>query len=236
MGVGCELFYLGLTFSVSLILASLCVWNIWLNQTHHTDMYDISHRIFADLHMEESPLPNYFMLATLVFGIVVLRKWNLIARFIFLQSLFTMLRAITTASTILPNIVSSEYCKDMPETYWDLLGKILVYGTCSDYMFSGHTVTVFLTHLFIHKYKSYWWQQWLSGFLVVLTILSLLILKWHYTVDCIIAIVIVWLSFTVYNHQENDTWYYFPALKKIDESRKSRLDEPRTSRSNFNIE
>lgn len=231
MGVRRELLYLGVTFAFSLLFASLCVWNIWLNQTHHADIYDISHRMFADLHMEASPLPNYFMLATLLFGIWVLWKWHLVARFIFLQSLFTMLRAITTASTILPNIVSTEYCKDMPETYWDLLGKILVYGTCSDYMFSGHTVTVFLTHIFIHKYKSYWWQQWFSGLLVILTILSLLILKWHYTVDCIVAIVIVWLSFTVYNQQENDTWYYFPAIRNIDKSRTSRFE-----RSNFNIE
>ena len=74
----------------------------------------------------------------------------------------------------------------------------MAHGTCSDYMFSGHTVTAMLMYMFVNKYRKSYWTELVAGLLLGATLFSLLLFRWHYTDDIIIAVVLSWFGFQFY--------------------------------------
>ena len=144
-------------------------------------------------------------------------RWKLVAQFVFLQCIITTTRAITISLTILPDIVEYNYCKQRPDNFFQVLSYMIQYGTCGEYMFSGHTATSFLTYLFVAKHSKWKWNKWVVGILTDTVIVFLLLQRWHYTVDCLVAVIIVWLLFTVYkwNEKKYKYWFYFSELEAL---------------------
>ena len=80
------------------------------------------------------------------------------------------LKAIVQLVTIVPAPGGVEYCIDQP--IWTL-------RACADMMFSGHTA---FTYLILYRFKYRWFMVFFMAF-------ELIMGDWHYTSDCIMAIV-----------------------------------------------
>jgi hypothetical protein len=95
------------------------------------------------------------------------------------------LRYIFNLVTILPKQT------DCDDTKFGL--NEVIFGHCYDKIFSGHTASVVLLALLLHKHKGY------SAFLLALGIvvygIVIICLRYHYTIDVLVAIVVTLLVF-----------------------------------------
>jgi hypothetical protein len=203
----------------SWIIATLAVWFAWHNQDKSgTYIYDVFFEILPDLSAVSSSIPNYIGFASMVIALISLENshWGYLCQFLFLNSIILLLRSLTTTVTLLPNIHVYDYCKETPQTFFEVVEKQMEHGTCADYVFSGHTAVVFLMYMFTHRHKFNYAFEVVNGLLVVVMTVTLLLLRWHYTIDVVLAITIVFLVFKYYKDYENcDYWFYFPELKKL---------------------
>ena len=219
MSVCKEITFLFFVIVISWIVATLAVWFTWHNQDiSGTKIYDVFFEILPDLSSESTPIPNYIGFASMLVALISLKEshWGYLCQFLFLNSLVLLLRSLTTTVTLLPNIYVYDYCKETPETFFEVIQKQLEHGTCSDYIFSGHTAVVFLLYMFTHRHAYHYVWELISGLLVGTMAFALLLLRWHYTIDILLAIAIVFLLFKYYKDYEyRDYWFYFPELKKL---------------------
>ena len=134
---------------------------------------------------------------------------------LFLNCTLLIIRGFTTSSTHMPNIRVYYYCKERPDNFFRVLTLMIAHGTCSDYMFSGHTVTSFLLFLFAYTHASTVYAT-ISGLFLCGTIFSLWVFRWHYTSDIIIALTVTWLTYVLYKEHEKDnkTWFYFSSFTR----------------------
>ena len=204
------------TVLLSLTLAILSTWYIWIHQTDSPPLPDILLDILPDLSSIEFPIVNIIVLVQYVLGIISFpgnTRIQYAAQFIFLQCVLTSLRAVTTASTTLPNLHVYAYCKERPDNFFQVLYDMVTHGTCADYMFSGHTATSLLVWLFTYRHATTTWYKWVVGILVDTVIVFLLLQRWHYTMDILVATIITWLLFVFYKRYENTKhWWYFHAF------------------------
>lgn len=216
--LGLELGLLIVFLLVAWVLSTLAAWYAWHYQDTTSDpLYDALFQIFPDLSETTVPYPNYVGFLQMGVAVMALKEhqWGYIAQFLFLNGVLLVVRSLTTTSTLLPNIHVYDYCREVPETYFDVVRMQIEHGTCADYMFSGHTATVFLLYMFTHRHKYSYAFEVVSGLLVGLMMLSLILLRWHYTSDILVAVVFTWLLFKYYkDYEETDMWFYFPELKK----------------------
>ncbi|XP_063817795.1 phosphatidylcholine:ceramide cholinephosphotransferase 1 [Pseudophryne corroboree] len=86
---------------------------------------------------------------------------------------------------------------------------------CGDYLYSGHTVMLTLTYMFIKEYSSrrFWWYHWICWILSVVGIFCILLAHDHYTVDVIIAYYVTSRCFWWYHTMANQ-----PVLKEASAS------------------
>lgn len=224
-----ELLFLLLTILITFFIAILSTWWNWNNQIVGVKLNDVFFRVLPDLSDVETPFPNYLLLIQLFFGIISFHSndmWKYIAQFIFLQSILTAVRAVSVAITTLPNIKVYEHCEKEVSSFFQVMEYMILYGTCGDYMFSGHTATAFLTYMFVHKHGSYYAWEILSGLLLGAQMLTLLLQRWHYSVDILIASIITWLLFRFYKKYEEDWsafWFYFKSFQKRNEHEPKRV-------------
>ncbi len=191
---------------IALTAGILSTWYVWNNQLKNSSpLHDILFDILWDWSHITTPYVNIIVVVQYIIGIIAYPKeirWKIVAQFIFLQCIITFVRSITVSVTLLPNIHIYPYCEVPISTFWEALGNMLTHGTCADYMFSGHTATSFLAWLFVNKYAN----TYASIFVGVCTdvvIVLLILQRWHYTVDIVIAIIIIWLLFVFYEwHQD----------------------------------
>jgi len=213
MGFAQELGLLVLVGLVAGVTAVLATWYTWNNQIVNNPLPDVLFDILPDLSDITIPIPNYIYLAQFIVAILSFqneKKLQLVVQYIFLQSVLTTIRAITVSVTILPNIHLYEYCKKEPGDFFEVFTNIIEHGTCGDYMWSGHTASSFILYMFVHRHKSNYFFELLVGLLFGGMILFLILQRWHYTVDIIIAVIVTWLTFQFYKQFENDTspWYF----------------------------
>jgi hypothetical protein len=204
---------------VSWVLGTFGTWYAWhYGDNHSGPLHDMFLNVLPDVGHVTTPWPNFIGFAQMALALISLEKyhWAYISQFLFLNCVIITLRALTTSVTILPDIYVYDYCNvTSPGSFFDVVSKQLEHGTCSDYMFSGHTAVVVLLFMFVHRHKSQQWFEYVSFALVITMIFTLLVLRWHYTSDIVIAIVIVFLTFKYYkDYETSNYWYYFPELKK----------------------
>ncbi|XP_016420952.1 phosphatidylcholine:ceramide cholinephosphotransferase 2-like [Sinocyclocheilus rhinocerous] len=125
-------------------------------------------------------------------------------RFFFLQGMLYLYRMVTMYITTLP--VPSMHMDCAPKLYGDSHGKIervlqLVSGgglsitgshlMCGDFLYSGHTVMLTLTFLFIQEYspRSLLWRCYhvICWLLSAVGVVCILIAHEHYSVDVVVA-------------------------------------------------
>ncbi|KAM7102085.1 phosphatidylcholine:ceramide cholinephosphotransferase 1 isoform X2 [Ciconia boyciana] len=79
------------------------------------------------------------------------------------------------------------------------------HNMCGDYLYSGHTVILTLTYLFIKEYspRRLWWYHWLCWALSMVGMFCILLAHDHYTVDVVVAYYITTRLFWWYHTMAN---------------------------------
>ncbi|KAM9445720.1 phosphatidylcholine:ceramide cholinephosphotransferase 2 [Clarias gariepinus] len=123
-------------------------------------------------------------------------------RFFFLIGILYLYRIITMYVTTLP--VPSTHMNCAPKLYDDAVGKVhrilqLLSGgglsitgshmMCGDFLYSGHTVMLTLTSLFITEYspRRLWWYHVGCWLLSMVGVVFILVAHEHYSVDVVVA-------------------------------------------------
>lgn len=139
-------------------------------------------------------------------------------RFFFIVGTLYLYRCVTMYITTLP--VPGMHFKCSPKLFGDweaqmrrvmkLIagGGLTITGShsmCGDYLYSGHTVMLTLTYLFIKEYspKRFWWYHWLCWLLCAVGILCILLAHDHYTIDVVVAYFITTRLFWCYHTMAN---------------------------------
>ncbi|XP_056156365.1 phosphatidylcholine:ceramide cholinephosphotransferase 2-like [Lampris incognitus] len=129
-----------------------------------------------------------------------------------------MYRCVTMYITTLP--VPGKHMVCAPKLYNDSTGKIwrilrLISGgglsltgshlMCGDFLYSGHTVMLTLSYLFIKEYSPrwMWWYRWLCWLLSASGVLCILIGHEHYSIDVVIGYFVTTRIFWWYHTMAN---------------------------------
>ncbi|KAL4640091.1 phosphatidylcholine:ceramide cholinephosphotransferase 1 [Arapaima gigas] len=160
---------------------------------------------------------------------VLLKHKSIIGRrFFFIVGTLYLYRCITMYITTLP--VPGMHFKCSPKLFGDWEsqmrrvmkmiagGGLSITGShtmCGDYLYSGHTVMLTLTYLFIKEYspKRFWWYHWICWALSAVGIFCILLAHDHYTVDVVVAYYITTRLFWWYHTMANQQ-----ALKETSQS------------------
>ncbi|XP_041041539.1 phosphatidylcholine:ceramide cholinephosphotransferase 2 [Carcharodon carcharias] len=144
-------------------------------------------------------------------------------RFFFIMGTLYLYRCITMYVTTLP--VPGMHFQCAPKLYGDSQAKLhrilkLISGgglsitgshiMCGDFLYSGHTVMLTITYLFIKEYspRRFWWYSCLCWLLSTAGIVCILIAHEHYSVDVLVAYYITTRLFWWYHTMAN-----IPTLK-----------------------
>ncbi|XP_064173810.1 phosphatidylcholine:ceramide cholinephosphotransferase 1-like [Anguilla rostrata] len=141
-------------------------------------------------------------------------------RFFFIVGTLYLYRCVTMYITTLP--VPGMHFKCSPKLFgdWEAQMRRVVkmiaggglsitgsHSMCGDYLYSGHTVMLTLTYLFIKEYspKRFWLYHWFCWTLSAVGIFCILLAHDHYTVDVVVAYYITtrlfWWYHTLANQQ-----------------------------------
>ncbi|KAM3591067.1 uncharacterized protein V6R79_021654 [Siganus canaliculatus] len=139
-------------------------------------------------------------------------------RCFFLIGTLYMYRCVTMYITTLP--VPGRHMVCAPKLYNDSTGKIwrilgLISGgglsltgshlMCGDFLYSGHTVMLTLSYLFIKEYSPrwMWWYQWICWSLSASGVVCILVAHEHYSIDVVIAYFATTRTFWWYHTMAN---------------------------------
>ncbi|XP_016124875.1 phosphatidylcholine:ceramide cholinephosphotransferase 2 isoform X2 [Sinocyclocheilus grahami] len=175
------------------------------------------------------PLPDKFFdyigrvqwafTVTEVNGMVLVSIWAIIARrYFFLLGTLYMYRCITMYITTLP--VPGMHMVCAPKLQGDSQAKLqrvlqLLSGgglsitgshlLCGDFLYSGHTVILTLTYLFLKEYspRSFWWYHLLCWLTAAVGAMCILVAHEHYSVDVVVAYFITTRLFYWYHTMAN---------------------------------
>ncbi|KAJ1814076.1 hypothetical protein LPJ75_002923 [Coemansia sp. RSA 2598] len=126
----------------------------------------------------------------------------LIRRIAWMVGLLYFIRSVTLSVTTLPPSINT--CEiTVPQSMWQVIkatpdilaGNI---GQCTDKIFSGHTSILVISTLFWLRYATHW------GFIVysvvhcTLGIISVLLARYHYTVDVVIGFLLTYFIHQMY--------------------------------------
>ncbi|XP_023683422.2 phosphatidylcholine:ceramide cholinephosphotransferase 2-like [Paramormyrops kingsleyae] len=166
---------------------------------------------------------NGMVLVSLWFGHWLLLRYKAIVgrRFFFLMGTLYLYRCITMYITTLP--VPGMFMSCAPKLYSDSQAKVhrilqLISGAglsitgshmmCGDFLYSGHTVILTLTYLFIKEYSPrslcWVWYRRLCLLLSVSGILGILLGHEHYSVDVVVAYFVTSRLFWWYHAMAED--------------------------------
>eukprot|EP00066_Takifugu_rubripes_P002224 XP_003964010.1 PREDICTED: phosphatidylcholine:ceramide cholinephosphotransferase 1 [Takifugu rubripes] len=150
---------------------------------------------------------------------ILLKHRSIIGRrFFFIVGTLYLYRCITMYITTLP--VPGMHFKCSPKLlgHWEAQmrrimkmiagGGLSITGShtmCGDYLYSGHTVMLTLTYLFIKEYspRRLWWYHWFCWTLSAVGIFCILLAHDHYTVDVVVAYYITTRLFWWYHTMAN---------------------------------
>ncbi|XP_034413381.1 phosphatidylcholine:ceramide cholinephosphotransferase 2 [Cyclopterus lumpus] len=139
-------------------------------------------------------------------------------RCFFLIGTLYMYRCVTMYITTLP--VPGKHMVCAPKLYNDSTGKIwrilrLISGgglsltgshlMCGDFLYSGHTVMLTLSYLFIQEYSPrwMWWYRWFCWSLSASGVVCILVAHEHYSIDVVIGYIATTRTFWWYHTMAN---------------------------------
>ncbi|KAJ2403332.1 hypothetical protein GGI23_000037 [Coemansia sp. RSA 2559] len=134
------------------------------------------------------------------------RGWRerlmVLRRIAWMVTVLYFLRSITISVTTMPP--PRPACDIfMPRNIWEILKATpqILAGTmsqCTDDMFSGHTVLFTLSFLYLRTYATHWAVVVYSAVHAVAGILSVLLARYHYTVDVVVAVLLTYFVHRTY--------------------------------------
>lgn len=145
-------------------------------------------------------------------------------RFFFIVGTLYLYRCVTMYVTTLPVPGMHFRCSPKLSGRWEAQthrimkmiagGGLTITGShtmCGDYLYSGHTVMLTLTYLFIKEYspRRFWVYHWMCWGLSAVGVFCILLAHDHYTVDVVVAYFITTRLFWWYHTLANQ-----PALKE----------------------
>jgi len=201
-----------LVFTCLSLLVVVTVANYYVLNHMDGQLHDISFEMLPNWSGITVPVPNYLLLIQVVCILFGLRPFvQTTCQIIFVVSVLQFVRAVTIVSTMLPLTVveqHSEHCK--PTTYLNTFLVVATGSTCGDYLFSGHMATSVLFMLFTVQRTRSACCFHTSIACTVLMPVALILMRWHYTDDILIGLLLSTLFFLVYDtHKESDKWFYF---------------------------
>jgi hypothetical protein len=200
--------FLSLCFIITCTTGVFSTLYAWNNQTDGVKIKDIMHSVLPDWSNLFS-FPNLiFPLQWLLAMFSIEDRFKTVAQFIFLNCIVLTLRSISITLTVLPNPVDKEFCLKRPDNIFELI-DYMRYGTCGDFCFSGHTSTSMLTYLTVLRFGKRQILKQVQLAFVVFMVFLLLAMRWHYSVDCFIALLISYFIFDKYYAEEDDSIFYF---------------------------
>ncbi|XP_035608453.1 phosphatidylcholine:ceramide cholinephosphotransferase 1-like [Oncorhynchus keta] len=139
-------------------------------------------------------------------------------RFFFIVGTLYLYRCITMYITTLP--VPGMHFKCSPKLFGDWEsqmrrvmkmiagGGLTITGShhmCGDYLYSGHTVMLTLSYLFIKEYspKRFWWYHLICWLLCAVGLFCILLAHDHYSIDVVVAYFITTRLFWWYHTMAN---------------------------------
>lgn len=214
-----QIIYLLVYGVIGFTISVLGQYYVWENVERVKEpMHDFFFELLPDAShdIDTFLVPNWISILMLVLALLSLyrdKMLQLICQFLFLQTTLTAARGIVIALTLFPLTAINEACDHHPSNVFDTITTMIQYGTCGDFMWSGHTANAMLAYLFTQKYKRSYWFELLQGLLLGGIIISLLIFRWHYSVDIVVAVFVTFLFFHIYGEYEYlDYWFYFKAF------------------------
>ncbi|KAJ1880167.1 hypothetical protein LPJ57_002412 [Coemansia sp. RSA 486] len=151
-------------------------------------------------------LVNSSALVCIVGNLLMARGWR--ARLVFLRriawviSILYFMRSITISVTTMPPPVAN--CKPAIATDAQGMAHIvwaMISGQtkeCTDMVFSGHTVILSISFLFWTRYARHWGFVVYSAVHAVVGVASVLLVRYHYTLDVSLALILTVLVHHVY--------------------------------------
>ncbi|KAJ2515078.1 hypothetical protein H4217_005399 [Coemansia sp. RSA 1939] len=120
-------------------------------------------------------------------------------------------RSLTISVTTMPPSINS--CSIViPKTWWQIIQatpQILAgtVGQCTDKIFSGHTVLFTMSFLFLRTYATHWAVVVYSSVHATVGILSVLLARYHYTIDVVLAVLMTYFVHrTYYSALDSAIW------------------------------
>ncbi|KAJ2540625.1 hypothetical protein EV175_006214 [Coemansia sp. RSA 1933] len=138
--------------------------------------------------------------------LIMSRGWRerlmMLRRLGWMVMILYFLRSITISVTTMPPPRAS--CAIyVPHTVWELLRATpqILGGSmsqCTDDMFSGHTVIFTISFLFLRTYATHWTIVVYAAIHALAGILSVLLARYHYTVDVVVAALLTYMMHRTY--------------------------------------
>ncbi|KAK9693573.1 hypothetical protein K7432_013863 [Basidiobolus ranarum] len=177
----------------------------WVASTTKEPLADLGFSTMPSLQHEW--IPDVFVVSLATFTLVSLllsaEAWIdaivIFRRFCWLTGTLYLLRSVTIIVTTLPCPRGCEpiVSQNFKEFLWN--GCLLMFGvqkTCSDNIFSGHTMILVSSMLMWQVYGKNAWLKLYSIIHCLVGIITIVATRMHYTVDIVIAIL---LTFSVYS-------------------------------------
>eukprot|EP00928_Gymnodinium_smaydae_P063333 TRINITY_DN46957_c0_g1_i1.p1 TRINITY_DN46957_c0_g1~~TRINITY_DN46957_c0_g1_i1.p1 ORF type:complete len:366 (-),score=15.39 TRINITY_DN46957_c0_g1_i1:8-1105(-) len=205
-------------------------------QRSHTRLWDVSFHYLP--HLKSTTAADVVAIgASVIVGIrfVIVPgplslRWAFVNRFLIVSAILYLLRGISIILTPLPN--PDETCVPnitYPNNIWLEAWAILFFPddvTCLDVMFSGHTIALTTSMLFLNAYiaRSPWFLQnavdkhlsfqfflnWVTVIVLLVGYYCIVASRFHYSVDIYIGSILSCLVFHVYHYSINLCWYKSP--------------------------
>ena len=149
-------------------------------------IYDIGMRYIPDMS-DNIIMGRVCDIIPVLLPIIVLGNTIYMKKYYYILANIMIIRLIFMNLTILP-----KYKKCSDENY----GLInMITGHCYDKVFSGHFTIIFLVTLFLYEYKIFT-DIFIIGILLLGYAILIIALRYHYTIDIAVAMVVTQLVFT----------------------------------------
>lgn len=205
-------------------------WKPVFPEKHNVTLWDLGHQCLPRIDLDKHPWmspdtlamlgPNYLAIRFFVIPGPMSLRWTIMCRWSTLVGVLFLARGFSILSTVLPN--PDHECVPMISHPNNLPAEALAIFlaedvTCQDVLYSGHTVAITLSALFIAEYsgKSPWFVRSLVGRYRVCSLLSLtpmllvvyVLVGWyviiasrfHYTADVFIGALLTVFVFKTYH-------------------------------------
>ncbi|KAJ3370811.1 hypothetical protein GGF31_003837 [Allomyces arbusculus] len=151
---------------------------------------DLGHDLIP--HLKTPHLPDYFIVTLTVLTVLMTlrhkHRMGLLRRYLYVHGTLLLLRSVTIVATTLPD--PQEMCMARDPASRDVNARVNPFApdTCADLVFSGHTVVLTLMASVWNDYgPQHPWIQRGIWALAFGGMWSLLAMRYHYTIDVIIA-------------------------------------------------